>query len=440
MVARDRADARLHRRLLADHPADFGRRRPRRSRCPRARGRIDDAMPRPPTHCEVQASEFAPPRRCRRAARDGLPRAPAARRSEAPGSSQIFNNHIPLDPDLSGVVGITKTTPLINVARGQLVPYAITRQQHVRRDRSPTCGSWTASRPASTTSRARRASTAWPPSRRTVGRELIWTLLTSPASGRHTLQLLLAVGAGVSEGEFVNRAQAISSADGQRAVRRSVRDGTRRARSDLRLHRRDRQGLRRRQPQWRAGRGRGGPGRRSAGDGARPHRDHGRSTVASTSRARSRRAKAAAATSCSSSTTARCRAAIGRRPRRCRCSARRAARRCASTSARRSIAWSAWISPMRCSSRARTEMRAQWKPRLRAAACGAAEGARRSAPVLCRRSGGSGARRAASRSRQAADRGRLDEARLLLPARRSNRTCSGDSAVRRRAAVRSASR
>ena len=43
-----------------------------------------------------------------------------------PGSSQIYNNHIPLDPQLAGAFSITKTTPLRYVTRGQLVPYTIT--------------------------------------------------------------------------------------------------------------------------------------------------------------------------------------------------------------------------------------------------------------------------------------------------------------------------
>ena len=46
--------------------------------------------------------------------------------SQLPGSSQIFNNHIPLDPQLDGSIAISKTTPLLNVTRGQLVPYVIT--------------------------------------------------------------------------------------------------------------------------------------------------------------------------------------------------------------------------------------------------------------------------------------------------------------------------
>ena len=40
--------------------------------------------------------------------------------------AQIFNNHIPVDPILEGAVAITKTTPMVNVTRGQMVPYTIT--------------------------------------------------------------------------------------------------------------------------------------------------------------------------------------------------------------------------------------------------------------------------------------------------------------------------
>jgi hypothetical protein len=46
------------------------------------------------------------------------------------------------------------------------------------------------------------------------GRELLWSNLSVPGSGRITLQLLLAVSAGVTEGEFVNRAQALSTLTG----------------------------------------------------------------------------------------------------------------------------------------------------------------------------------------------------------------------------------
>ena len=58
--------------------------------------------------------------------------------SLVPGSSQIFNNHIPLDPDLQGALSITKTTPLLNVSRGQLVPYVITYRNITRACRCST--------------------------------------------------------------------------------------------------------------------------------------------------------------------------------------------------------------------------------------------------------------------------------------------------------------
>ena len=61
-----------------------------------------------------------------------LPRAPDAQRQPVPGSSQIFNNHMPLDPTLDGAVAISKTTPMLNVTRGQLVPYTITVHNQFR--------------------------------------------------------------------------------------------------------------------------------------------------------------------------------------------------------------------------------------------------------------------------------------------------------------------
>ena len=47
-----------------------------------------------------------------------------------------------------------------------------------------------------------------------VGRELLWSNLLLLSSEQHTIKLLLAVGAGVSEGEFTNQAQAVSALTG----------------------------------------------------------------------------------------------------------------------------------------------------------------------------------------------------------------------------------
>ena len=174
--------------------------------CP---GSVDDALGGTLEYCEAQGSELQPSA--------AVPTGPGTNyymhllldASQQPGSSQIFNNHIPLDPDLSGVVGITKTTQLFNVARGQLVPYTITVNSTYGAtlpnlaivDRFPAGFRYV-------DGSARLDGVAMEPT--TVGRELIWSGVDIAASGEHTLQLLLAVGAGVSEGEYVNRAQVMS--------------------------------------------------------------------------------------------------------------------------------------------------------------------------------------------------------------------------------------
>src|SRR5262249_13778187 len=85
-----------------------------------------DALPGIP-YCEAQASEFAP-------ASSVPPRSAGTKYylnltldgTSVPGSNQIYNNHIPVDLQIAGSFSITKTTPLLNVTRGQLVPYTIT--------------------------------------------------------------------------------------------------------------------------------------------------------------------------------------------------------------------------------------------------------------------------------------------------------------------------
>jgi len=130
-----------------------------------------------------------------------------------PGSSQLFNNHIPLDPQLGGAVSISKTTPMLNVTRGQLVPYAITisnsfgadLQDVTIIDRFPAGFRYVENS-------ARFDDVPTEPT--VVGRELSWSGLLLASSEQHTIKLLLAVGAGVSEGEVTNEAQAISSLTG----------------------------------------------------------------------------------------------------------------------------------------------------------------------------------------------------------------------------------
>jgi len=174
--------------------------------CP---GSTNDAIPATAQHCEVQAFEFAPAA--------SLPLRSAGTNyhvhltlddSFVPGSSQIFNNHIPIDPQLLAALAITKTTPMLNVTRGQLVPYTITVRNTGEMpllegvqivDRFPAGFRYVEGS-------ARVDGVATEPE--LAGRELTWSDLTIDIGQVRTLMLLLAVGAGVGEGEFVNRAQA----------------------------------------------------------------------------------------------------------------------------------------------------------------------------------------------------------------------------------------
>jgi uncharacterized repeat protein (TIGR01451 family) len=179
--------------------------------CP---GSVDDAISATPQHCEAQASELAPPASV-------PPTSPGTKYylhllfdgSAVPGSSQIFNNHIPLDPMFTGSVTIAKSTPLVNVTRGQLVPYEIELGSALAAvaddvrlvDHTP---------PGFRYVEGSARLDGDPAEPRLVGRDLVWDQIPLPVGTRRKVQLLLAVGAGVGEGEHVNRAEALSRATG----------------------------------------------------------------------------------------------------------------------------------------------------------------------------------------------------------------------------------
>jgi len=179
--------------------------------CP---GSTNDAVLATAQHCEVQASEFAPaPAVQARSAGTSYHMLLTLDDSQSPGSSQLFNNHIPLDPRLDGAVAVTKTTPLLNINRGQLVPYVITVSNSFGADlqdvniidRFPAGFRYVEGS-------ARFDDVSTEPV--VTGRELIWSNLLLETDGRHTIKLLLAAGAGITEGEFVNRAQAVNALTG----------------------------------------------------------------------------------------------------------------------------------------------------------------------------------------------------------------------------------
>jgi fimbrial isopeptide formation D2 family protein/uncharacterized repeat protein (TIGR01451 family) len=179
--------------------------------CP---GSGNDAALGTPDYCEATRFEFAPP--------TTVPaREPGTEYhlfvtlddTRIPGTSQLFNNHIPLDPRLDGAIAVTKTTPLLNVSRGQMVPYVITATNSFGAnlsdisivDRFPAGFKYVEGS-------ARIEDVKVEPT--IVGRELIWENVTLAVDEKKTLKLLLAVGSGVSEGEFTNRAQAVNSLTG----------------------------------------------------------------------------------------------------------------------------------------------------------------------------------------------------------------------------------
>ena len=179
--------------------------------CP---GSANDAILATSEHCEVQLSEFAPAQAI--AARSPETAYHAHLKLDGnglPGTGQIFNNHIPLDPRLGGAVSITKTTPMLDVRRGEMVPYEISVTNTFGADLPDV--SIVDRFPAGfryVDGSARFDDVPLEPTLN--GLELSWSGLVLNTDERHRIKLLLAVGAGVTEGEFTNRAQAVNSTTG----------------------------------------------------------------------------------------------------------------------------------------------------------------------------------------------------------------------------------
>jgi large repetitive protein len=133
----------------------------------------------------------------------------------APGrSSDVANNHLPIDPVLTGLLRVTKATPQTLVTRGGLVAYTISvinagayNVPNVEvTDRLPAGFAYRVG-----TSQVEGV-TIEPQLR--AGRELVWGGLTVPAGQTRSINFVLAVGANVREGDHVNQALAgISGSD-----------------------------------------------------------------------------------------------------------------------------------------------------------------------------------------------------------------------------------
>lgn len=125
-------------------------------------------------------------------------------------SANIVNNHIPLDPILGGAIVMSKTTPMTTISKGGLVPYTITATNTLAAtlssinviDRIPPGFRY---RVGSATLNGQ----AFEPV--VSGRDLTWMNQTFASSERKTFKMVLVVGAGVGEGEYVNQAWSLNS-------------------------------------------------------------------------------------------------------------------------------------------------------------------------------------------------------------------------------------
>ncbi len=128
----------------------------------------------------------------------------------ATSSSNVVNNHIPLDPVLGGAIVLTKTSPLVNVSVGQLVPYTISARNTLAanltnidiRDIVPPGFKYKSGSASVDGVMAEPVAN---------GRNLAWSNLTLASGATRTVKLLLVVGAGVQPGEYVNTAQAFNN-------------------------------------------------------------------------------------------------------------------------------------------------------------------------------------------------------------------------------------
>ena len=125
-------------------------------------------------------------------------------------SANVVNNHIPVDPVLSGAMVVRKSTPMTNVQRGDLVPYTVTVQNTLAaalgnvdvRDQMPPGFKYRAG--SATLNGSKLEPTV-------AGRSLTWSNLSFAAGETKTFKMVLMVGTGVGEGEYVNQAWALNN-------------------------------------------------------------------------------------------------------------------------------------------------------------------------------------------------------------------------------------
>lgn len=171
--------------------------------CP---GSGTDAIPATVTICEAQTSEFNPA--------FSVPPVGSGTyyylhltldNGTIPEDSQLFNNHLPIDPVLNNAVSISKVTPMVNVTRSQLIPYTITVRNKLTFPLANT--NVVDTFPAGfkyVKGSARLNGISLEPIQN--GLQVTWSNIDLIPDEVLTFKLLLIVGAAVHEDEYINRA------------------------------------------------------------------------------------------------------------------------------------------------------------------------------------------------------------------------------------------
>jgi uncharacterized repeat protein (TIGR01451 family)/fimbrial isopeptide formation D2 family protein len=135
-----------------------------------------------------------------------------------PGHSEIFDNPIPLDPQMGNAVMISKTAAKQNVSKGDLIPYTITVNNTMAVNLSNM--SVVDSFPPGfkyVAGSGRLDGQPVEPVVNAAARQLTWGKLQLATNTKRVIQLMLIVGAGVGEGKYVNRAQVFNATTGSAA-------------------------------------------------------------------------------------------------------------------------------------------------------------------------------------------------------------------------------
>jgi uncharacterized repeat protein (TIGR01451 family)/fimbrial isopeptide formation D2 family protein len=171
----------------------------------------NDAVTTTASYCEAQVSEFAP-----------AVSVPAAQANHylhmtlsnpVPEDSQLFNNHIAVDPTLENAVTISKTSALVNVSRGELVPYVITVTNTMTASLQDLAIVDTFPPGFKYVEGSSRVD-GLPLEPVKTNSTLSWGGMQLDSNAKREIKLLFIVGSGVSEGQYVNRAQMFSTLTG----------------------------------------------------------------------------------------------------------------------------------------------------------------------------------------------------------------------------------